>query len=262
MPLNYFVIGNPKTAIKRFFVCHGIFGSSRNWRSFVYKLSKDCPTYCFFVVDLRCHGQSHQQKPPHTLRSCAQDLLDLERQEGEMDGVIGHSFGGKVALCYGRLTENKMIWVLDSPPGGQSDAQRGEAQQVLQALQRVPLPLQKRKDVAVHLSKMGFSVMLSQWMTTNVKPAQGGYVWRFDLAGIEQLLNDYFQQDYWSFLENPPSSLDIHVVRAADSDRWQSAQLARLSRLTKTQVYLLPNAGHWLHVDNPKGLMGLLRKRL
>ena len=179
-----------------------------------------------------------------------------------MDGIIGHSFGGKVALCYGVLARKRKVWVLDSPPGGQSISQRGEAQMMLQSLKNIPLPLKNRKEVATYLLQQGFPPMVSQWMTTNVKPSTKGYVWKFDLAGIECLLADYFQQDYWPVLEHPSEGLDIHLVRAANSDRWQPTQISRLSRLTKTKVYVLPNAGHWLHVDNPDGMLDLLIKGL
>ena len=262
MSINYFIIGNWEEAQKRFFVCHGIFGSARNWRSFIYRLHKSRPDCCFIVVDLRCHGESHQQKPPHNLERCATDLIDLETHLGCVDGIIGHSFGGKVALCYATLTDYKRIWTLDTPPGSSSAAQKGEAHLVLQSLKTVPLPVKRRKDVAQYLLNNGFSSSIAQWMTTNVRPSTGGYIWRFDLTGIEQLLDDYFRRDYWGLLKNPPRKSHINLVRAEKSDRWTSEQIAQLEQLHKTQVHLLPDAGHWLHVDNPNGLMKMLVNHL
>ena len=37
-----------------------------------------------------------------------------------------------------------------------------------------------------------------------------------------------------------------------------SAAHAELERSGQTKVHVLPNAGHWLHVDNPRGLMAMM----
>ena len=50
------------------------------------------------LVDLRMHGASQDFSPPHTLAACVADLRALENSIGPFHGVIGHSFGGKVAL--------------------------------------------------------------------------------------------------------------------------------------------------------------------
>lgn len=69
---------------------------------------------------------------------------------------------------------------------------------------------------------------------------------------------------YWSLLEHPPKGLDIAVVRAENSDRWSPEVLQQLESLAnkregsengKVSFHVLPNSGHWVHVDNPTGLL-------
>ena len=67
----------------------------------------------------------------------------------------------------------------------------------------VPLPVKKRSEVKYFLMDFhGASEMISQWMTTNLSRTPEGFVWRFNLDGIAEMLNDYFVQDLWHVLES------------------------------------------------------------
>lgn len=72
---------------------------------------------------------------------------------------------------------------------------------------------------------------------------------------------------YWSLLEHPPKGLEIAIVRAENSDRWLSHVLQKLEDLSKkgatgeegkVSLHVLPKSGHWVHVDNPKGLLEIM----
>ena len=109
----------------------------------------------------------------------------------------------------------------------------------------------------------GFSEAIALWMTTNVKwnSEQKHYTWRFDIDGVESLIKDYFRQDFWNVVEHHAEG-KIHLVRAANSDRWTSDVQNRLAQQNNSRTHILPNAGHWLHVDNPEGLMHMLSRYL
>jgi pimeloyl-ACP methyl ester carboxylesterase len=96
-------------------------------------------------------------------------------------------------------------------------------------------------------------------MATNLRPdPRGGYSWHFDLAALEEMLEDYWRYDGWPFLEDAPRSLAIHCVRAGRSDRFTADDVARLEALDdkgKLALHVLKDAGHWLHVDDPAGLL-------
>ena len=75
------------------------------------------------------------------------------------------------------------------------------------------------------------------------------------------MLSDYFEADFWPFLRAVPPSMVVHVVRAARSDRWRAADLAHFADVQaggRVRLHVLPDAGHWVHVDNPNGLSDLL----
>ena len=235
------------------FVCHGILGSGQNWRSFARQLQQARPNLNVVLIDLRCHGRSPSGIPPHTVDACARDLFKLSGAVGTPDVVIGHSFGGKVALAALRYLSPQQLWVLDSPPGPLSDRpeDRHEVSNVISALSAVPIPLKKRSDLKHVLVSSGFSEAIGNWMTTNLKKTDEGYIWRFDLKGVESLIKDYFKQDLWSLIETRQES-EVHLVRAQNSDRWSDAIVDRLNQQNSTKVHVLPRSGHWVHVDNPE----------
>jgi pimeloyl-ACP methyl ester carboxylesterase len=252
-------------AQKTAFVLHGALGSGQNFSRFVQKLAARRPDYRYVLVDLRNHGQSSGAPPPHTLSSCAGDLRQLERHlEQRADVLIGHSFGGKVAIEFARQGSDALaqVWVLDAVPGSQGEGTDSEVSAVIAAVRGVPVPAHSRADVVSHLvERAGLSSGMAQWMATNLRRADGHYVWSFDLDGIEALMRDYFRVDLWGFLARARQAPAFELVVAERSDRWtptMRAQAAALPPDVRVTVHELPNSGHWVHVDNPAGLQTLL----
>lgn len=246
-------------------VVHGAFGSGQNLRGFTKKLCERCPTYAFALVDLRAHGASGSGPAPHTLATAASDLARLG-SSGKLPpvrAVIGHSLGGKVALQLARSGELELqqVWALDSNPGAQNPELAHEIRRVVEAVRRVPLPIASRNTALLALEQAGLSKPLAQWMSTNLKRDGEHYRWTFDLDAVLALLADYFEQDLWPYLEAPKSLPDLHLVVAERSDRWSAdmkERLSHLERLSHVKVHELADSGHWVHVDNPAGLLAIL----
>src|SRR5688500_14865900 len=114
--LHHASVGNesaPRVAL----VLHGVFGSGSNFRSLMKTLAAERDDWRFVLVDLRLHGRSLEAPPPHSLAACADDLAALTRELALTPAaVIGHSFGGKVALTYAERQPPglRQAWVLDS----------------------------------------------------------------------------------------------------------------------------------------------------
>src|SRR5688500_19013260 len=113
----------------RWFVfLHGILGSGANWRTFARQIVAARPEWGALLVDLRLHGESRDLLPPHTLAAAARDVaLAVEARGGGVRAVLGHSFGGKVAIALagelagaanGPLDD---LFVVDSTPGARPD---------------------------------------------------------------------------------------------------------------------------------------------
>lgn len=263
-----------ESAVQTALVLHGALGSGQNFRSFIKRLSERRPDYAYVLVDLRNHGSSHPAPGPHTLQQCALDLVGVIEAHPELPkvtSIIGHSFGGKVAIQFvatapkPHVDRLQQIWVLDSNPGPQEPGDNHEIARVVAAVRQVPLPLVSRQHVVDSLMQSGMSSGLSNWMTTNVVREGNAYRWAFDLDGIVTLLGDYFSKDLWPFLAEPRVRPEIHFVVAERSDRWNGEMTEKARQLpqhSRATVHILPNSGHWVHVDNPEGLLDMLGQGL
>lgn len=244
---------------------HGILGTGPNLRTVARRLCAARPDWGFLLPDLRHHGDSHDVDGDDTIAGCVADLDTLAAAVGvEVRTAIGHSFGGKVALAWGATHEARgvpvdAVWALDVPPGRPELplALQSEVVAVVAALRELPMPLPRRESVVELLAARGFSAMLGQWMTTNLRHGDGGFVWRFDLDGVERLLRDYAVTDLWPWLASPDRRAEVHVVRAGRSDRWSDAELARFTG-PRLHLHTMERAGHWVHVDDPDALHALL----
>jgi esterase len=260
----------PSGAGKLAFVLHGALGSGQNFSRFVQKLAGARPEYRYALVDLRHHGHSTGAPAQNTLASCAGDLAALARSLGaEPEVLIGHSFGGKVALEFARQelgSKLEQVWVLDSLPGAHLTPDDSEITRVIAAVRAVPMPAESRRAVVEHLAQQsGLSSGLSEWMATNLKREGERYTWLFDVDAIELLMQDYFRVDLWAFLEATRERPEIQLVVAERSDRWTAALRQRARALppsTRVVYRELPNSGHWVHVDNPEGLLSMMRESL
>jgi esterase len=261
MKLSYSVVGAaeaPRTAI----VLHGILGSGRNWRMFTRRMADQWPEWRFVLPDLRNHGESHPAPPPHDLQACAADLFE---SFGAVDAVIGHSFGGKVAAIWAgeHLRPDGHAWILDAVPGlpmRDPEDEDHEIARVLAAVRRVVLPVPSHEALQRQLEAEGFSAGLAGWMTTNLRRGESGLVWRFDLAKIPEMLASYWTTDAWPALHAAAGA--VHIVRAGRSDRWTPDDVSATEEWARGApsrrfVHVIPDAGHWVHVDAPDALLGL-----
>ena len=243
------------------YMLHGIFGSGRNWGSVARRLVRARPEWGVVLVDLREHGASEGFPPPHTVDACAADLVALAGSTGRpVDALLGHSFGGKVALAFvdggGAPAQ---LWVVDSTPD--TGRAGGTAWQMLERVKGLPDHFGSRDELVGRLAEVGISQPVARWMATNLQgDPTHGYRWRFNLAAIEELLLDFFTRDLWNVLESPPQGTEIHLIRALQSSVLSGSALGRIQGMEgESTVFLHPiEGGHWVNADNPEALHDLL----
>lgn len=287
IPAHSFV--GSEDAARLCFVMHGVLGAGHNLRSLVKRLEAHRSDYRFVLIDLRYHGKSLGAPPPHSLDSCVDDLFDLcDHLKRAPSVVIGHSLGGKVALAYAKRHEEaslahrapqlashgvlQQVWTLDSDPGAQVKGGAHQVREVVQALLSHPGPFESRADAVAAIESEGMSTGLANWLATSLDKRTNGYEWRFEMPQIERLLDDYFSIDLWPYLEsrgpnvpNPASAIRYELLLAEKSDRWSGSMKERAAGLEgspRVFVHELADAGHWVHVDNPDGLVEILSTNL
>lgn len=244
---------------------HGIFGAGRNWRSVAREVTA-ATGLGGVLVDLRLHGGSIGFLPPHTIAACAEDVRELVEEEGpRARALVGHSFGGKVALALARRPPRglRQLWVVDASPSAGEPG--GQALDMLDAVRDHPGPFGDREEAVAALEEAGFERMVARWMATNLEERDEGLRWGLNLDGLQALLEDYDRTDLWSVVEDPPPRTDVHVVKALGSNLLDEEACRRIEEAGRgrgrTRLHRL-EGGHWLNVANPEGLVNLLSERL
>jgi esterase len=132
------------------FVLHGIFGAGRNWGSVMRRVLRARPEWGALLIDLRQHGASQNFTGPHTVAAAADDIERLIAQSGiQPTAVLGHSFGGKVALVFAAAASPaaraslRQVWVVDSTPATTQPG--GAAWNMLQTVRQLPAEFQSRR---------------------------------------------------------------------------------------------------------------------
>jgi esterase len=246
------------------FMLHGILGSGNNLRSLAQQLVQRTPEQAVVLVDLRGHGRSEHGPAPQDIAHCAADLLALERGlELEISGVVGHSFGGKVALAYHQQRpELERVALLDSAPFARPHrAGSEETMTIIELLERAPESFATRAEFIGYVHRHGHSRAIADWLAMNLARHEQGFRLRVDLRQIRQLLDDYFTLDLGGVLAQSRARIDLLV--AGQSEVYGPNEVARAEALAREsagriRVHHLPQAGHWLHVDAPETVLGIL----
>ena len=251
-------------ASKAIFFLHGILGSGTNLRSLAQAFVQAVPNFAAVLVDLRLHGRSRSFAPPHDVGACANDLVELSQRIAlPVCGVVGHSFGGKVGLAFHALRPQlERVVLLDSAAGARPDRVGSEeTMRVVEVLARLPRRYARRDEFIERVRAEGLSRGIADWLAMNLEREPAGFKLCVDLDGIRALLDSYFTLDLWSVIERSTALIDI--VIGGRYRVWDEADRARAQALAsekpgQVRVHVLPEAGHWVHVDAPEALRNAL----
>lgn len=265
-------------------VLHGIMGSGRNWMTAARAIVKNRPDYKVLLVDHRGHGANGSAIPgPHDVLSCGRDVeatiaaatggdapTPSEPEAlspcGTAPMVLGHSFGGKVALAYARQRMDRgaaaptRTWLLDSNPQRARSDEPTSTSRVLAALEsRAALSYPDKKAAVAALRAEGLDAMTAQWlaMTTGVDDA-GSVRFTYDVAAVRRLFESYVLSDCTEVARELADQDRFGLVVAG---RGQFSHYKGRRFGAEDRTYALPDAGHNVHVDDLPGLLDILLVR-
>ncbi len=247
---------------------HGIMGNARNWQGFLKLFVESFPEWNALIFDLRNHGESSKHLGPFTTESAASDIPKaLEILMIEPQAIIGHSFGGKVAsFAAAKIPSLRQLWLLDSsfsarPATGLLESTHNStAFDVLRVLRDLKWPAESRRSLVEVLKAHSLSEQVALWMTTNLVQSPEGLMLNFDPGELELMLRDFVAIDLWGLAKELSISLQIHLLKAEQGSRLNKEDEARLNALDgRHYFHVLKNSGHFVQVDNPSGLIELMR---
>lgn len=249
----------PRTIV----MLHGIYGRGRNWQGIARALTARRPEYACWLVDLPHHGASGPGRHGDSVRGLAADLEDWTAARSvRPDAVLGHSYGGKVALAYAarRAVRPLQVWVIDASPDARPAA--GTAWAMLELVRRLPPRFASRDDAVEAIVAGGYPLGVARWMATNLVRCDGAFVWQLDVTVMEGLLRDFFATDLWPIVEGGDADLEVHVLKAASSTAISDAAVRRLVAAGRRVHLHVRDGGHWIHAESPGVVVDLLARHL
>lgn len=237
-------------------ILHGLFGSGSNWNSQARQLAGQ---FDVILPDLRNHGRSFHA-PAMSYADMAGDvrrLMDALALETAL--VLGHSMGGKAAMTLALESPERVraLVVADIAPVAYRDQSN---RPLIEAMQRVDLgSVGSRADADAALAADVPERMVRQFLLTNLQFKNDSYSWRIPL----DILADRLQE-----LEDFPASGASYqgpalFLYGGKSDYVTADSHATIRRyFPAAQLHAIPEAGHWLHAEQPQLFADALQRFL
>jgi pimeloyl-ACP methyl ester carboxylesterase len=254
MQLHYKTIGEGSRPLV---LLHGLFGSLDNWLT----LSKSIAAlgYTVYLLDQRNHGRS-----PHSeqfgYEEMADDLAEfIEQQQLTNPVLLGHSMGGKTIMHYAitrpEAPIHKLV-VVDMAPR----AYAVHHSTILDGLNAIPMAtLESRQQADDLLATYEPSVSVRQFLLKNLYRTESGtFAWRFNLPVLTAQIEKVG-------IATPQGSNNVPALflRGENSSYVRNEDEALIRSLfPQAQLQTVPNAGHWIHAEQPVAFMRALESFL
>jgi pimeloyl-ACP methyl ester carboxylesterase len=151
------------------------------------------------------------------------------------------------------------VWLLDVVPGQANDS----VENVIGIVSRLQdVEFGSKKDLVHRLTaEEGLDTGTAQWLASSyVGPGNFG----FDLEVVHDILPEFGSQDFDGMLRALlEANVKVDLIRGGKNKAWNVETLNRLEKWTKMfpdgfGLHVLPKAGHWVHVDDLKGLVNII----
>ncbi|MCH9699162.1 MAG: alpha/beta fold hydrolase [Gammaproteobacteria bacterium] len=249
--LKYVVRGDRANPVV--IILHGLFGSSRNWSYFIDRLAEQ---YFVCAPDLRNHGQSPHSEHMDYPVMAADVVAFLDQQGIEKSIVIGHSMGGKVAMClalmYPKLISR--LVVVDIAPVRYNNT----FSSIFKGLNSLPLDLIKsRQQADDDLAGYVKQADVRQFLLQNLVNRSGRYQWRIPVQTLERSI------EHINGFPELPVGLNYDqpalLIHGGKSDYVLPEHVALMDEYfpghTRQQI---DDAGHWVHSEQPQHVLNAL----
>lgn len=238
-------------------VLHGLFGSSTNWRGVARQLAD---THTVHSVDLRNHGAS-PWSDSMDYAEMADDVMQLmDRLALNEAAVLGHSMGGKTAMALALRHPQRVsrLVVVDIAPVSYADTLTPFAE----AMRGVDvMTTAHRAEVQRRLQKAVPEPGVVPFLMQNLVAHNDHFDWRINLMGISAAVPQLC--GFPSTLLGERFDRPVTVLAGANSNYVvQSDGTDFRPMFGQVEVEVIPEAGHWVHADQPAALLASVRAAL
>ena len=241
-------------------IVHGLYGSGDNWVSIARELADH---FEVFVVDQRNHGQSpHSDRHDYpALRDDLKEFLDSKGIDRAV--LIGHSMGGKTIMSFAMSWPERVqsLISIDIAPRPYHDLAlnshqaANHAQMIDDMLALDFNGLESREEVDQALRGDIGSGRVRSFLLKNVQRNDNGdFYWRINLRALRDNLDKIMDglDTEKVIAEGGVTGFPALFVSGERSDyiRAEDHQLIK-SLFPVADIVTIPNAGHWVHAEQP-----------
>ena len=250
-------------------IIHGLYGSSDNWLTIGKKLGL---THHVYMVDHRNHGRS-PKSDKHSYELMKEDLASFfEKQNISTATVIGHSMGGKVAMYFAAEYPEKVnkLAVVDIAPKDyfqlQEKSQYFLHKNILESLIETQLAdFTSREEIAEALSLKIDGYALVQFLLKNIyrDKETKQFKCRINAEVIYDALDEIISGVNYRWFEDrlPIFNYPVLFIKGENSNYIIDEDFPKIKKIyPEAKLETVPNAGHWLHAEQPQLFMEALKK--
>ena len=232
---------------KPLLILHGFLGMSDNWKTLAGQMASE--GFQLHILDLRNHGRSFHSDE-FTYEAMVEDVLEY-CQANNLDkvSILGHSMGGKVAMFFATTYPEKVEKLIVADIGPKY--YRPHHQDIMAGLNAVDLTQkpdrsQVEEILKEYVSDFGTRQFLMKSLYW-IEPSQLAF--RFNLP----VFNGQIDNIGKALPENAVFEKPTLFLRGGNSNYIKDEDFETIKHhFPNSEIKTIPNAGHWLHAENPK----------
>ena len=242
-------------------ILHGLYGSSDNWLTIARNLSEQ---YEVFIPDLRNHGHSPHH-PQHTYPLLCADIIEMmDNNDIEQCVMLGYSMGGKVAMHVAMTVPQriKKLIIDDIAPVNYCSSPDfstygAEHLNIVDTLLNTDLTqYSKREEINEAWKHSIRDENVRRFLLKNLQRGkEDNFNWRINIQAIAHnlphILNGMNEPDRGWQIEVPTL-----FIKGEHSPYISSTMYPLIrQRFVNYRIANIPNAGHWVHVEQPAAFL-------
>tara|TARA_R110000868_G_scaffold273926_1_gene533172 strand:- start:5348 stop:6124 length:777 start_codon:yes stop_codon:yes gene_type:complete len=232
---------------KPLLILHGFLGMSDNWKTLGTQFASD--GFQVHMLDLRNHGRSLQSED-FSYEFMVQDVFDYcQANNLEKINIIGHSMGGKTAMLLATSYPELIDKLIVADIGPKFYPQHHQT--ILAGLNAVDFANKpSRSDVEATLSEYITDFGTRQFLLKSLYWQEPGQLaFRFNLS----VFNEKMEEIGVALPENAIFNKPTLFIRGGNSNYILDSDFEAIKKhFPDLKMETIPNAGHWLHAENPK----------
>jgi pimeloyl-ACP methyl ester carboxylesterase len=223
-----------------------------------------------YIPDLRNHGQS-PHATTHSFQDMTDDLFRFFKDHTITEAtILGHSMGGKLAMMFAAEFPElvKSLIVADIAPKSYNPVNQSfksvlQHELILELMEELNLvAVSSRKEIDHFLSEKLPDPSLRQFLIKNIHRNKEGYFeWKINVPVLKYGLRSITTEVNieWFSDRQPILNYPVTFIRGLNSDYISDKDISAIKTIyPEARIIDIPDAGHWLHAEQPEKFINAL----